>query len=279
LNARLILSWGQVAPIIALSNNFAGSLLLMGFTAHIIRNSDEALYSFKQSNLTGKLGQAMNLFTTTYIKRQGNLLRFSSPFNGCQIICLLTTLILCVLVNTYHVNASTLQQSKKAKTRRVATRKALPKKRIPTFDEYLKEQEAKEPELNLEGINLDSVVFPATSDKRVNWALAASSETYMILYSPKRLVRLSKNVIRAWTKSQRISTEKMREGFTLELNEYNCETKMTRTLRTAMYDESGHFLINALPLGVQYTPNAAWDYVLPDTLDEEELDAICKSIK
>ena len=60
----------------------------------------------------------------------------------------------------------------------------------------------------------------------------------------------------------------------MALNEYNCLTRASRSVKTVMYDASGKMLITSLTSELYSTPNAEWEFVIPNTLGEDELDAI-----
>lgn len=109
---------------------------------------------------------------------------------------------------------------------------------------------------------------------QTEWKTAASSDDYLIEFSPKRFTRLSATVVRVWTR--RRSLGRSDSGFTLALKEYNCRTRASRSVKTVMYDASGKMLVTDLTSELYSTPNAEWEFVIPNTLGEDELDAICK---
>jgi hypothetical protein len=115
----------------------------------------------------------------------------------------------------------------------------------------------------------------AAPNAQTEWKTAASSDKFLIEFSPRRLTRISPTVVRVWTR--RHSTDgKSDSGFTLSLNEYNCKTRAARSIKTVMYDASGRILITQLTSELYSTPKAEWEFVVPNTLGEDELDAICK---
>jgi len=112
------------------------------------------------------------------------------------------------------------------------------------------------------------------SNAQAEWKPAASTDDYVVEFSPKRLTRISPAVVRVWTRRHHIG-EKF-DGFTMYLNEYNCRTRAFRSLKTVMYDKSGKMLITELTIQLYETPNADWEFAIPNTLGEEELDHICR---
>jgi hypothetical protein len=95
----------------------------------------------------------------------------------------------------------------------------------------------------------------------------------VVLYSPKRLTRVGGGIVRVWTKRQFIGDKS--KGPTMALNEYDCRKKATRTLKTIMYDSAGRMMITDLTSELYSTPDAEWEFVIPDTLGETELLTIC----
>jgi hypothetical protein len=110
---------------------------------------------------------------------------------------------------------------------------------------------------------------------QTEWKTAASSETYLIEFSPKRLTRISPTIIRVWTRRHSLQ-ENSDTGFTMLLSEYNCRTRASRSVKTVMYDAAGKMLITSLTSELYSTPNAEWEFVIPNTLGEDELETICK---
>ncbi len=108
---------------------------------------------------------------------------------------------------------------------------------------------------------------------QAEWKTAASTDGVVIEFSPKRLARISPAVVRVWTRRHYLG-EKF-DGFIMYLNEYNCRTRVFRSLKTVMYDKSGKMLITTFTMELYETPKADWESVIPNTLGEEELDHIC----
>jgi hypothetical protein len=97
----------------------------------------------------------------------------------------------------------------------------------------------------------------AVPNAQIEWKTAASSETYRIEFSPKRLTRISPTIIRVWTRRHSLR-ENSDSGFTMALNEYNCRTRASRSVKTVMYDAAGKMLITSLTSELYSTPNAEW---------------------
>lgn len=112
----------------------------------------------------------------------------------------------------------------------------------------------------------------AVPTAQAEWKTAASSEDYVVSYSPKRLARVGRGIVRVWTKRQKIGSDRLM----MELNEYDCGKRATRTLKTVMYDSEGKMVITDLTSQLYSTPNAEWEFVIPDTMGEKELLTICR---
>jgi hypothetical protein len=147
-----------------------------------------------------------------------------------------------------------------------------PTKKIPTFDEY-----------DFSGVD-------ALIREEKEWPHVGNTSYSSVSYGAKTIRRLKGNIVRVWTKTtlkdqtNETKSEFLRirkrqgsrpvgyENFsrTFELDEYNCTKGEGRVLSQVDYDEKGNVIDST-----SYR-NPGWDYVVPNSIGESLLRAVCK---
>jgi hypothetical protein len=123
-----------------------------------------------------------------------------------------------------------------------------------------------------------------------DWVQVGTTNDSVVSFNVTTVKRLTRNVVRAWTKTKlKDDTQQTKSNFlrnrraqslttvgydnyshTLELDEYNCATGQGRVLSHVDYDSNG----NVLDSTTVRSPE--WTYVVPDSIGDSMLRALCK---
>jgi len=127
----------------------------------------------------------------------------------------------------------------------------------------------------------------AEEEARTGWKVFTGDDVFLVWYNTRSVVDLTNGKVRVWIKRSLHgdykdkpleAREKLKlktEGYdnysyTVELHEYNCRLREFRILSDTDYDRAGK-VIDSVEL-----TDAAWSYVVPNSISEILLNTVCR---